>query len=158
MNTELEALYTEVSSMAPWLNTNFQGKTKHRKLVNFMVNNPITPVSKDAEYNINYCFNFIGVNEESLQVILEEIKQIFRYNSNMEDDHFPSITTSLNKGLSLPKMTTQIYWREVKTFKVLQFQGLITLQTGDLVDFHHFPDYFPSGNYYVKDKITQINK
>lgn len=158
MNTELESLYTEVSSMAPWLTTNFQGKTKHRRLVNFMVNNPIDLLSKDAQYKINHCFNFIGVNEESLQVLLEEIKQIFRYNSNREDDHLPSITTSLNKGLSLPQTTTQFYWRELKAFKVLQFQGLISLQTGELVDFHNYVDYFPSGKFYIKDKVTQFDK
>jgi hypothetical protein len=158
MNTKLENLYIEVSKMAPWLNSNFKGKTKHRGLVTMMINNPITPFSKDAWYYINHCSNFLNVREETFQVLLEEVKQVFRYNCNREEDQLLSVPYSLNQGISIPKSTTQFYWRELNTFKVIQFHGLISLQTGDLLDFLHFLDYFPSGNYYVKDKVTQFDK
>ena len=158
MKKDLRSLYTEVSSMAPWLITNFQGKTKHRRLVEFMVKNPISPFTRDAQYNINCCFNLIGVDEESLQLVLEEVKQTFRYNSNREDDQFPIDIKSLNQGLLVPKTITHFYWRESRRYKVLQFNGLISLQTGELVDFNHFQDYFPFGSFYVRDKVTKFDK
>jgi len=158
MNTVLESLYTEVSTMAPWLKGNFEAKSKHQKLINFMAANPIICHVKDPGSAIYRCLAGLNIDNKSLQILMEELKNVFTYNCKREDDLYSSITKASQVGLTIPKTITQFYWDKSNPSNILQFQEAISLQTGDLVDFRSFPDYFPVGNFYVKDKVTQFDK
>ncbi|REG92147.1 hypothetical protein [Algoriphagus antarcticus] len=158
MNTELEILFTEVSTMAPWLKGNFEAKSKHQKLINFMAANPIICHVKDPGSAIYRCLAGLNTGNKSLQILLEEMKKVFTYNCMREDDPCYFLTDTSQVGLTIPKTITQFYWDKSNPSNILQFQEAISLQTGDLVDFRSFPDYFPVGNFYVKDKVTQFDK
>ncbi|SFB55353.1 hypothetical protein [Algoriphagus aquimarinus] len=158
MNNELKVLYTEVSPMANWLKENFKIKTKHLRLVNYMAANPLIYLIRDASVAIPACLTGLNLSEEYLQVLLEDVKKVFAYNCKIEDDLHPLITKASNEGLMIPKMITQFYWDEFNNSNVVQFQGNLSFQTGEIINLKMFPDYIPTNAYYVKDKVTQFNE
>jgi len=158
MNEELVKSYNEVFEMAKWLKGNFYPESKQQQLIDFMLVNPVIPNVKDAHYITDRCKKMLGTDVRGLRKLLDEIKLLFRYFCSgekapkIEYDHRP------NGGLLIPEINTQFYWDESDPSKILQFQGAIYLQIGDLVDFLMFPDYVPVGDYYIKDKVTQFDE
>ena len=158
MNTELENLYTEVSPMAKWLKENFKVKTKHRRLVNYMASNPLIYLIRDAGVALDECMTGLNLSEEFMHVLLTEIKNVFAFNCKIEEDVHPLIAKSSNVGLMIPKTVTQFYWDKFNKSNVVQFQGNLSFQTGEIISMQMFPDYIPVDTYYVKDKITQFRE
>jgi len=157
MNTELKNLYTEVSPMAKWLQENFKARTKHRRLIDYMAANPLIYPMRDARVAIPGCLTELSISEQNLHVLMNDVKSVFEYNCKREGEIYPCIGKTSNVGLTIPITITQFYWDESDHSKILQFQGVIPLQMGDLVDFVAFPGNSKSCNFYVKDKMTQFD-
>jgi hypothetical protein len=158
MKTELEMLYAEVSPMAKWLKENFKVRTQHRRLVNYMTDNPLIFFFRDERIAIHGCITELNINEHRLLVLLTDVKMVFAFNCKIEKDIHPLITKASNIGLVIPKTVTQFYWDKFDNSNVVQFQGNLSFETGEIISFKMFPDYIPVNTYYVKEKITEFRK
>jgi hypothetical protein len=159
MKNELNALYYEVSIIAKWLKGNFKEGTEHKKLTDYLVDNQVGLILFDIPLHINRCMKRLKYSEDALKHYMEEIKQCFNYQcsrANMENLHYSILSDS--QGLSLPSAITQFYWGEFGSSNFIQFQGNLSFQTGDIINIEMFPNYLPVNNYYVKEKIIQLER
>jgi hypothetical protein len=159
MENELNALYYEASIIAKWLEGNFKAGTEHKKLTDYLIDNQLELIPFEIHLDINRCMKRLKYSEDFLKYLIEEIKQSFKHQCNrasVKNLHYSVLSDS--RGLSLPSAITQFYWDEFGSSNFIQFQGNLSFQTGDIINIEMFPNYLPVNNYYVKEKITQLER
>ena len=158
--------FFKASRKAQWLKGCFCRSFKETEVLNFMTENPIkTPywASGTRKY-VEQCKRELDLDDKALLLSFEVIEKCVNYFSSTEIDTYHPILEDTFAGLVAPRFITQFFLEKDELEmnedlnKICQLEGDFNFQTGELITISMFPDVIPSGNYYVKNKITHFHE